>query len=167
MKKNITLILLPLVLGALVSCASNRPAKSTARVAEQARMFWQIDGVDADGKHSVVYIQGTIHVGDKRLYPLANPVVEAWNSADRIVGEISTADWAKFQNELQNRIRESVRRSRANGSLRTVGDKPFAAIPRLYEFRPFRRTGTRRSIYAFILSTKQRDGRSRRFGNAV
>ena len=109
MKKNITLILLPLVLGALVSCASNRPAKSTARVAEQARMFWQIDGVDADGKHSVVYIQGTIHVGDKRLYPLADPVVEAWNSADRIVGEISTADWAKFQNELQNRIRESVR----------------------------------------------------------
>lgn len=75
-------------------------------------MFWQIDGVDADGKPSVVYIQGTIHVGDKRLYPLAPSVVEAWNSADRIVGEISTADWAKFQNELQNRMRESVRSAR-------------------------------------------------------
>ena len=109
MKKNITLFLLSLVLGVFVSCTSNRPAKSAVRVTEQARMFWQIDGVDADGKSSAVYIQGTIHVGDKRLYPLAPSVVEAWNSADRIVGEISTADWARFQNELQNRIRESVR----------------------------------------------------------
>ncbi|MDR9860283.1 TraB/GumN family protein [Treponema socranskii] len=108
-KKNITLILLPLVLSAFVSCASNRTVKNTAYVTERARMFWQIDGIDADGKPSVVYIQGTIHVGDKRLYPLAPSVVEAWNSADRIVGEISTTDWAKFQNELQNRIRESVR----------------------------------------------------------
>ena len=109
MKKNIESILVLLVLGAFVSCASNPPAKNATRVAEQARMFWQIDGVDAEGKPSVVYIQGTIHVGDKRLYPLADVVVEAWNSADRIVGEISTADWAKFQNELQNRMLESLR----------------------------------------------------------
>jgi len=112
MKKNITSILLPVLLTALVSCASKVPSKHTAHVAEQARMFWQIDGVDTAGNPSTVYIQGTIHVGDKRLYPLAPSVLDAWNSADRIVGEISTADWAKFQNELQNRMRESVRSAR-------------------------------------------------------
>jgi uncharacterized protein YbaP (TraB family) len=46
-------------------------------------MFWRITGTDAAGKQATVYIQGTIHLGDDRLYPLSGSVLNAWNSADR------------------------------------------------------------------------------------
>ncbi|MBQ2479917.1 MAG: TraB/GumN family protein [Treponema sp.] len=49
-------------------------------------MFWKISGTDKNGNPSVVYIQGTIHVGSKELYPLDKEVLDAFNNADRIAG---------------------------------------------------------------------------------
>ncbi|MBQ9494607.1 MAG: TraB/GumN family protein [Treponema sp.] len=92
---------------AFVSCASNKGARHVAHNETQERMFWRIDGTDKNGNPATVYIQGTIHLGDERLYPLAPTVVDAWVNADRIVGEISTADWAVFETEMSNKMIQS------------------------------------------------------------
>ncbi|MBR7064721.1 MAG: hypothetical protein IKI31_06220, partial [Treponema sp.] len=69
-KKLITLfstiaILLAFVLP-LSSCRSNKVVVQSEHKTKE-RMFWQIDALDANGKKSTVYIQGTIHMGDERL----------------------------------------------------------------------------------------------------
>lgn len=70
-------------------------------------MFWRLSSFDSTGKPSQVYIQGTIHIGDDRLYPVADSVLAAWKSADRLAGEISTEGWASFQQELQKHMIQS------------------------------------------------------------
>ena len=67
---------------------------------ENERMFWKISGKDSSGKESTVFIQGTIHIGDERLYPLEQSVIASYLSADRIVAELSSEDSEKFAEEL-------------------------------------------------------------------
>ncbi|MBP3709270.1 MAG: TraB/GumN family protein [Treponema sp.] len=107
MKKNFVFSTSLILLLALVSCASNKAGRGVAQDKTQERMFWRIDGTDKNGNPATVYIQGTFHLGDERLYPLAPTVIDAWLHADRIAGEISTADWAVFETEISNRMIQS------------------------------------------------------------
>ncbi|MBR7063863.1 MAG: TraB/GumN family protein, partial [Treponema sp.] len=61
--------------------------------------------------------------GDERLYPLSPVVMEAWNNADRIVGEISTNDWAVFQTEMQNRMIQSQIKNGGKNFLPKLNEK--------------------------------------------
>ncbi len=75
---------------ALTSCAST-PKKAAASLTKtESRAFWRIDGTDKNGNPSTVYIQGTFHLGDERIFPLSEEVQQAFLSADRYAGEIST-----------------------------------------------------------------------------
>ncbi len=118
-KSKIAVPFIILITVFLFACASN--TKSNAQKATltktSERMFWQIDGLDANGNPSTVYIQGTIHVGDENLYPISDKVLDKWENADRIVGEISSEGWEQFTLEFQKRMLESY--SSANGKLVT------------------------------------------------
>ncbi|MBQ3981413.1 MAG: TraB/GumN family protein, partial [Treponema sp.] len=72
-------------------------AKKASLSKEKPRFFWKISGVDKNGNPSVVYIQGTIHVGSKELYPLDKEVLDAFNNADRVAGELSKDDMQNMQ----------------------------------------------------------------------
>ncbi len=92
MKKfNFKVVLGAFVLAlALTSCAST-PKKAPATLTKtQSRAFWRIDGIDKNGNPSTVFIQGTFHLGDERIFPLSEEVQEAFLSADTYAGEIST-----------------------------------------------------------------------------
>lgn len=79
------------------SCATTKQKTPKATLTKtDSRMFWRIDGTDANGNPSTVYIQGTFHLGDERIYPLSDEVQQAFVSADRWAGEISTAGYEEI-----------------------------------------------------------------------
>lgn len=84
---------------------------------EEERMLWRIRGYNSQGKKFTVYIQGTIHVGDERLYPLEKRVLKAFRASDRIVAELSASDLEKFSDELRERTTHSF--SKAEGRVVT------------------------------------------------
>ena len=65
-----------------------------------SRMLWRIDGTDKTGNPSVVYVLGTFHFATDDIYPLSDEILDAWNSADRLVAEISSEDQIRFTNEI-------------------------------------------------------------------
>ena len=65
-----------------------------------SRMLWRIDGTDKNGNPSVVYVLGTFHFATDDIYPLSDEILDAWNSADRLVAEISSEDQIRFTNEI-------------------------------------------------------------------
>lgn len=71
-------------------------------------MFWQIDSVDKNGKPSKVYILGTIHIGDERLFPIPEVIKNAWDNSDTIVSEISSEDIGNVQKKLNSMLVKSI-----------------------------------------------------------
>lgn len=67
-------------------------------------MFWELKGLDKNNEEASVYILGTIHFADSRLYPIPQVITDAWNNSDRLVGEISSEDWLLFESVLQQKI---------------------------------------------------------------
>lgn len=77
----------------LSSCATTSKQAKAKLTKTQSRAFWKIEGTDVNGNPSVVYIQGTFHLGDERIYPLSEEVQKAFMSADRYAGELSTQSY--------------------------------------------------------------------------
>lgn len=67
-------------------------------------MFWEMTGTDKNGNESKVYILGTFHAGDDRLYPLPQFVLDAYDNADIVCGEISTQGWEELQSVLISKM---------------------------------------------------------------
>ena len=100
MTKKIKLILSILFLSFLViSCASNQHAALGAQKAvlskENDRMFWKISSTDKEGKPSYIYMQGTVHLGNDRIFPIGENVLYQFDNADRVYAEISSEDILK------------------------------------------------------------------------
>jgi len=84
---------------------------------EEERMLWKIRGYNTKGKKFTVYVQGTIHVGDERLYPLEKKVLKAFRASDRIVSELSGSDLELFSDELRDKTAGSF--AKAQGRIVT------------------------------------------------
>lgn len=100
-KKIFKLLVLSLVTFSILSCAtsnvtSNKPINQNAANIKKYNnsMFWEITGKDKNNAVSTVYILGTIHVGDDRLYPVPKIIEDAYNNSDKIIGELSTDAWS-------------------------------------------------------------------------
>ncbi len=124
MKRNFYLVMAVIcsVLLTFTSCVSssnvsNAQTKKTETTAKATlaqtpeRFFWEISGKDAKGNDSKVYIQGTIHLGTKELFPFSETVLQAFNNADRYVSELSEEDVKNSVSELQLRIAESFQKT--------------------------------------------------------
>ncbi len=95
MKKNLKAILGTFVLVLVLASCASTPKKAPATLTKtDSRAFWRIDGTDKNGNPSTVYIQGTFHLGDERIFPLSEEVQQAFLNADRYAGEISTQGYA-------------------------------------------------------------------------
>ena len=92
MKKiNLRAILGAFVLAVVLTSCASTPKKAPATLTKtESRAFWRIDGTDKNGNPSTVYIQGTFHLGDERIFPLSEEVQQAFVNSDRYAGEIST-----------------------------------------------------------------------------
>lgn len=110
LKKVLFILSLLFLFFANISCGSTKIERSKATLTrEPERMFWKISGTDSKGNPSYVYILGTIHVGDEKLYPLQENIVNTFSNADRILGELSYEDiTVNLQREIQNAMFKSV-----------------------------------------------------------
>lgn len=106
--KKIGHIILCVLLFACISYAKAEDSAKLRIIEKSERMFWEIRGTSADGTPSSVYILGTVHVGDERLYPLPDAVQNALKTADRVFGELSTEDIGNVQAVLAERIMEEA-----------------------------------------------------------
>lgn len=80
-------------------------AKNKATLTKSAeRFYWEISGTDKNGNPSKVYILGTFHIGDERLFPLPEQILTDFDNADIICGELSTEGWANVTQATQNKM---------------------------------------------------------------
>lgn len=111
MRRQIATLVMLLLAGLMMSCASvGKGAKATVTECPE-RMFWRIDGTDRKGNPSTVYVQGSFHLGDGKMYPLADAVVKAWENADRLVAEVSGDDFVALQSDIMEEMAESYKRA--------------------------------------------------------
>ena len=92
----------------IFSCATTKAPKTPILTKYDDMFFWEIQGADTHGKLSTIYVLGTIHVGDERLYPLPEEIAKAYGSADRVYGEVSTEDWKLLVPRLSSKINQSL-----------------------------------------------------------
>lgn len=115
MTKKIKLILSILFLSFLAfSCASNKHVALSSQKAvlskESDRMFWKISGIDKNGKPAYIYLQGTVHLADERIFPLGENVLQQFDNSDRLYAEISSEDIVKAMSLTVRLMRESFQR---------------------------------------------------------
>ena len=101
--------LFALVTFLLVSCASTSGISKPEVSKRSDSMFWEINGTDSNGEPSTVYILGTIHVGDEKLYPMPAYITDAFKQADVVCGEISSEGWLAYQGDLTAKMVKSLR----------------------------------------------------------
>lgn len=109
-KKLSHLFLSALILLSLVSCASTKVEEQSGKPvltkAENA-LFWTINGQDKEGKPSTLYVLGTFHAGDDRIYPLADNIEKAFKSSDRYYSEIKSTDYTNMMTYTLARMAQS------------------------------------------------------------
>lgn len=74
----------------------------------EGSMSWTIDSTDSEGSPSRIYIVGTIHLADESIYPVPDYILDAWDDADTVYGEISSKDWGTYYSKFTAHLCESV-----------------------------------------------------------
>jgi len=100
---------------------------------EKSRMFWKITGKDKNGNPSVVYIQGTLHIGNENLFPLDKEVLDAFNGADLIVAEISDEDMSNIALKSMRLVQESFIKAGGKKISEGLSKKEIQALNELME----------------------------------
>lgn len=106
-------------------------AKKASLSKEKPRFFWKISGTDKNGNPSFVYIQGTIHLGSEKLFPLDKEVLEAFNSADLLAGEISSEDMGKIQLYSMRLVQESFIKAGGKKVSENLSEKEIESLKNL------------------------------------
>lgn len=106
MMKIGTLSIALITILAFTSCATKVDRPKAVLVEEADTMFWRIDGTDKRGNPSTIYVQGTIHIGPEKP-EISKSVLEKFNNANRVAGEIASDDWAKVTKATQQMMQES------------------------------------------------------------
>jgi len=120
-KKILSLLSICILVFSLFSCETVKAPKIPELTKYDDLMFWEINGADSNGKLSTIYVLGTIHVGDERLYPISQDIANAYGKADKIYGEISTEDWKMVVNKTAKRMEESMEEAKAIENERGFG----------------------------------------------
>lgn len=77
--------------------------------------FWTISGTDKKGKPATIYVLGTIHIGDEKLYPVSDEIMKAFYDANRVSWEISSKDYPKVNTAVTQKYKEGVEKYYKNG----------------------------------------------------
>lgn len=110
-KKLLNLFAVAFIAITITSCASNAILKEPASLKKyEDGMFWEINATDKNGAPSKIYILGTIHAADDRLYPLPTVIEEAFINSDTLYGELSSEDNNKIMQETMTRQMASMER---------------------------------------------------------
>lgn len=71
-------------------------------IEREERMFWELQGPKGS-----VYVLGTMHLGTDELYPIEQPVIEAFSSSDSIYAEVSDTDMTELSEQVKSKMFES------------------------------------------------------------
>lgn len=106
-KKALVLFIAGLLLAACTTTGKGSRKEALTKpilIERPERFFWEIKG-----EKGSVYILGTVHVADKSFYPLEKNVLDAFDTADRLVSEIGgLAEMQEFAAKLQNVIMKNM-----------------------------------------------------------
>lgn len=93
-KKILNFVTVALAFVTITSCASTAVEKSPATVTKhEDSMLWEINSTDKNGEPSKLYVLGTFHLADDRLFPIPEDIITAFDSADKYYGELSSDDF--------------------------------------------------------------------------
>lgn len=124
----------------------NIAARNKATISKKdGHLFWELTGVDKNGIESKVYILGTFHIGDERLYPLPQYILDYFDNADVICGEVSSEGWDNFQSALTDQMlkdmivptEKQVFNFLTEDELNTVYNCVGAQAQYLFSFKPW------------------------------
>lgn len=116
---------------AKASASEKASVQKASLTKEKPRFFWKISGVDKNGNPSFVYIQGTIHLGSEKLFPLDKEVLDAFNSADLLAGEISSEDMGKIQLYSMRLVQESFIKAGGKKVSENLSEKEVESLKNL------------------------------------
>ena len=115
MIKKFTKVLLGLLVAfSFFSCATTNVAKEEKATITKSdtEMFWTLKGTDKNGEESTLYVLGTFHAGDQRIFPFAEEIDKAWDESNRYASEIATQDYPTIMSESEKRQKESMAREK-------------------------------------------------------
>lgn len=121
-KKNVLFFFLVVV---FVGCTT-APKNTSKRVLIEhpERFFWEIKGDTGS-----VYVLGTVHVADKTFFPLEENVVQAFDSADRLVSEIGgAAELQAFTGALQTAVMKELNSDPNKNLLNVLSQEDLAFL---------------------------------------
>ena len=104
MKKVFSILSVCFVAVFFFSCAS----MPKAQLEPQERFYWTIEGTSKNGQPSYVHVLGTVHMGDDRLYPLPETVMNGFNKSKRVVAEIGSDDMDEIEKKIVTVMMESM-----------------------------------------------------------
>lgn len=141
MKKKSFLLIVFFVLSVLCCFAKEKASVEK----KDGAMFWEITGKDKKGNESKVYILGTFHIADEKLYPVPQFVLDAFDNADVVAGEISSDGWIEFNTLLQNAMMKDMIKDPkkylnnylTEEEMATVAEYLGAQANLMYQFKPW------------------------------
>jgi len=113
---------------AVAGCATTgRVGSKSVLIEHPERFFWEIKG-----EKGSVYVLGTVHVADKTFFPLEKNILEAFDTADRLVSELGGAESAQaFAGAMQTVIPKNMNAADSDKNLLHVLSEDELAF--LYE----------------------------------
>jgi uncharacterized protein YbaP (TraB family) len=107
-----------------VSCAST----PKAQVRPEENFYWTIEGTSKSGQPSYVHILGTIHMGDDRLFPLPESIMNDFNKSKRVVAEIGSDDIQELEIKMLTVMMESVVNARGRDLSKELTAEEVAVV---------------------------------------
>lgn len=156
---KLNVLLIALSIFSILSCANTKMYKSVVPLKEPCDVYhsledflYYINGKDKNGEEANVFILGTLHIGDEKLYPLSEDIGDCYLNADRLVAELSSSDYDNIPFFMNKKVNESAKkevlRISNNGKsleeLLTDEQKEFllqfipkVELARLYKYEPW------------------------------
>ena len=127
LKKIVPFLMLSI---ALTACTTTEQVKRPSELSKPVliecpeRFFWEIRGHKGS-----VYVLGTIHVADRKFYPLEKNVLRAFDKADRLVSELGgLAEVEAFVEEMQTVIMKNMNADPKKSLLNVLSEDELAFL---------------------------------------
>jgi uncharacterized protein len=118
----------PQICALLIFCVT--PAAVAGKAAAQKHFFWKVTG-----DKGVVFLLGTIHVGNAALYPLPAPIEDSFRHSDTLVEEIDVNAGGEMQALSQAAILHGTYPS-GDSIANHIGEKTLARLTEYVKTNP-------------------------------
>ena len=113
------------------------PERGYKFIKHPGTMLWEIDGYTPNGEPSKVYFLGTYHAGDGRIDSYPDCVAAALEEADRFCCEISSDEWSKLPDMMNDLTMQSFLTDLSHTLIDDLTQKEIALISKYIDSQTF------------------------------